>query len=184
MHHFRFGLVVLLASFAVDATAATRAMNPWREHFSTRHLSLEGYEAQTFLPDGWSVDPDQHVFRPSDASLSGCRVRFDIYPDQVFIESLAAGIRDDKQSAEGGFHSELSRVGADEAVWVWYIDRAGNRIAKAYISMPGGRNDGLLAWKFVGPNTEAGMGCEILFRGIAGSSSFKPLESATTAPAN
>ncbi len=184
MHRVRFGLVVLLASFALGATAATGVRSPWGEPFSTRLVSSEGYQAKIFLPDGWSVDPDQHVLLPADASQSGCRIRFDIDQSVGFQKGLAAGLRHDKESADREFQSKLEHVGGAEAVWVRYIDRAGNRIAKLYVDWSSGQSASFLVWQFEGPDNAAAYDCQRAFGVIAQSSSIKPVETPGTAPPN
>ena len=176
MHHLRFGLVVLLMAFAAGAMAATGVKSPWWEHFYTRHVSSEGYQATFFLPDGWSVDPDQRVLVPADASLSACRIRFDIYRGVAFQKGLAAGIRHDKESTGRSYRSELARVNGAEAVWVWYVDREGNYVGRTYIDRSSDQSARYVVWQFDIRNGAAAGDCERDFVAIVRSSDINPME--------
>jgi hypothetical protein len=163
-------------AFATAAMAATGVKSPWWEHFSTRHVSSEGYEATFYLPDGWSVDPDQRVLVPSDASLSACRIRFDIYRGVPFRQGLGAGIRHDKESTGGFYRSELARVNGAEAVWVWYTDREGNRVGRTYIDRSSDQNARYVVWQFDVSNGAPANDCESYFVAIVRSSDINPVE--------
>jgi hypothetical protein len=163
-------------ALATGAMAAAGARSSWGEHFSTRHVSSEGYQARFFLPDDWSVDPDQRVLVPADESLSACRIRFDIYRGVAFQKGLAAGIRHDKESAGTAYRSELGRVNGAEAVWVWYVDREGNRAGRTYIDRSNDQSARYVVWQFDIPNHAAANDCEQHFDAIVGASDINPVE--------
>jgi len=163
-------------AFASGAMAATGGKSPWWEHFYTRHVSSEGYEATFYLPDGWSVDPDQRMLVPSDENLAACRIRFDIYRGVPFQQGLAAGIRHDKESTGAAYRSELARVSGAEAVWVWYTDREGNRVGRTYIDRSSDQNARYVVWQFESPTGAPANDCERDFYAIVGSSEVNPVE--------
>ncbi|HXH95233.1 MAG TPA: hypothetical protein VNN25_26905 [Thermoanaerobaculia bacterium] len=176
MHRLRFALVVLLAVFATGATAATGVKSRWWERFYTRHVSSEGYEATFYLPDGWSVDPDQRVLVPSDENLAACRIRFDIYRGVPFRQGLAAGLRHDKESTGQAYRSELARVSGAEAVWVWYTDRQGNGVGRTYIDRSTDQSARYVVWQFDIPRDAGANDCDRDFEAIVRSSDVNPVE--------